>query len=216
MSGTGGATCPVCQGTDTSQFLEAQGRLYHRCAVCLATFLDQAHFPTPDVERSHYETHENDPHDPRYRSFLSRLAGPLLQKLNPGAKGLDYGSGPGPALAAMMREAGHNFSVYDPFYAPDRSVLDTTYDVITCTETAEHFHQPHQEFAQFDSLLRRGGWLGVMTMFQTDDARFLDWHYRKDPTHVVFYREATMRWLGCFHAWSCEFPGRNVVLFQKL
>ena len=39
-------------------------------------------------------------------------------------------------------------------------------------------------------LVRPGGWLAVMTCFQTDDARFAGWHYRKDPTHVVFYREA--------------------------
>ena len=37
-------------------------------------------------------------------------------------------------------------------------------------------------------LVRPGGWTGVMTCFQTDDARLAHCHYRRDPTHVVFYR----------------------------
>jgi hypothetical protein len=54
-----------------------------------------------------------------------------------------------------------------------------------------------------------------MTFFQTDDAGFADWHYRKDPTHVVFYREATMRQAAASRGWSCEIPVRNVALMRK-
>ncbi len=166
-------------------------------------------------ERAHYLTHENDPDDPRYRAFLSRLATPLLKRLSPGLSGLDYGCGPGPALAAMLREAGHSVTLYDPFFAADATVLAGRYDFITCTEVVEHFHEPAREFRQLDGLLRPGGWLAVMTMFQTDDARFANWHYRKDPTHVVFYREATMRTLAADLAWHCEIPAPNVALFCK-
>jgi hypothetical protein len=210
-----GATCRVCTIGETCHFGTFDGRRYDRCQRCGATLLDPAHFLTIADERAHYATHENHPDDPRYRSFLSRIAGPLLERLPPRQRGLDYGCGPGPALAAMLREAGHDVALYDPAFAPDPTALEGHYDFIACTETAEHFHRPADEFARLDGMLRPGGWLGVMTMFQTDDRRFADWHYRKDPTHVVFYREETMRVIAGDRGWRCEIPAANVVLYLK-
>ena len=37
------------------------------------------------------------------------------------------------------------------------------YDFITCTETAEHFVAPRDDFLRLDGMLARGAWLGVMT-----------------------------------------------------
>jgi hypothetical protein len=115
----------------------------------------------------------------------------------------------------MLREAGHRIAVYDPFFADDPAVLRGTYDFITCTETAEHFHDPAAEFDRFDRLLRPGGWLGVMTCFQTDDAAFRDWHYRRDPTHVVFYKRETLEVLAEARNWSFECPVKDVAVMRK-
>jgi 2-polyprenyl-3-methyl-5-hydroxy-6-metoxy-1,4-benzoquinol methylase len=114
----------------------------------------------------------------------------------------------------MLREAGPRVSLFDPFFAPNRSVLDRRYDFITCTETAEHFHAPADEFERLGRMLRPGGILAVMTCFQTDDARFANWHYRLDPTHVVFYREATLRRIAERRGWRCEVPCKDVALFH--
>ncbi|MEQ8700574.1 MAG: methyltransferase domain-containing protein, partial [Bauldia litoralis] len=100
-------------------------------------------------------------------------------------------------------------------FLPDTGPLEETYDFITCTEVAEHFHRPAAEFDRLDSLLRPGGWLAVMTCFQTDDDRFATWHYRTDPTHVVFYREATLRTIAAQHGWSCDIPVKDVALMRK-
>jgi 2-polyprenyl-3-methyl-5-hydroxy-6-metoxy-1,4-benzoquinol methylase len=188
---------------------------YWRCGRCQATWLDPTHHLSPEAEHAHYLNHENEVDDPGYRGFLSRLAEPLLERLPPGQSGLDYGCGPGPALAAMLCEAGHGMALYDPFFAPDEAPLSGIYDFVTCTEVAEHFHAPAQEFERLGALLRPGGWLGVMTCFQTDDARFRDWHYRKDPTHVVFYREATFHKIAADLGWVCACPVKDVVLMQK-
>jgi hypothetical protein len=64
-------------------------------------------------------------------------------------------------------------------------------------------------------LVRPGGWLAIMTCFLTDDDRFRDWHYRTDPTHVVFYREATLRHLAGSRGWSCEVPAKDVALMRR-
>jgi hypothetical protein len=195
--------------------MQVEGRDYWRCGTCEARFLDPGQRLSPQEEVARYRQHENDVDDPRYRQFLSKLAEPLLERLEPGLCGLDYGCGPGPALAAMLREAGHDMALYDPFFHPDPSALERRYDFIACTETAEHFHHPAEEFDRLDRLLRRGGWLGLMTCFQTDDARFADWHYRRDPTHVVFYREATMHTIAAMRGWTCECPVKDVALMHK-
>lgn len=207
--------CPVCRRDGTRAFAEVDDRRYWRCGHCEATFLDPAQRPTPSLERAEYLRHRNDLADPGYRAFLGRLAVPLRARLAPGAEGLDYGCGPGPALAAMLAEAGHSVSLYDPFFHPDEAALARRYDFISCTEVVEHFHHPAAEFARLDALLRPGGWLGVMTCFQTDDTRFARWHYRRDPTHVVFYREQTFRHLAGRHGWRCEVPAKDVVLMRK-
>ncbi|MEM6495920.1 MAG: class I SAM-dependent methyltransferase [Pseudomonadota bacterium] len=149
--------CPVCLAGTTAVLAAIDERTYHRCKRCHATFLDPDQLPSRDQERAHYDTHENDPADPKYREFLNRLAGPLLARMDDGLQGLDYGCGPGPALAQMLREAGHTMAIYDPFYEPERSVLEAGYDFITCTEVVEHFHRPRAEFARFNKLLKPGG-----------------------------------------------------------
>ncbi|MCT7373694.1 class I SAM-dependent methyltransferase [Chelativorans salis] len=207
--------CPVCRAPAPKPFLSVDGRDYWRCATCEASFLDPRQRPQPEAERAYYLNHENRADDPAYRRFLSKAAVPLMERLEPGAKGLDYGCGPGPALAAMLEEAGHPMALYDPFFHPDPAALDQVYDFVTCTETAEHFHYPAEEFDRLSKLLRPGGWLAIMTCFQTEDARFAGWHYRRDPTHVVFYREATMGFIAGSRGWSCEVPAKDVALMRK-
>lgn len=207
--------CGVCTTEGTRPFLVAEGRRYRRCEACGATLLEAAQRPDAEAERRHYLLHRNDPADPRYRRFLSKLCAPLLDRLVRPSSILDYGCGPGPALAAMLREAGHRVALFDPFFFPDPVALQATYDAIVCSEVVEHFHQPAAEFDRLGALLRPGGWLGIMTCFQTDDARFAGWHYRKDPTHVVFYREATLRMVATQRDWTCEIPVKDVALMRK-
>lgn len=207
--------CPVCTRPHACHLTTIGERDYWRCPRCAARFLDPGDHPDPEAERRHYLLHENDPADAGYRRFLSKLAQPLLERLPPHSAGLDYGCGPGPALARMLEEAGHKVALYDPFFFPDPAPLQHRYDFVTCTETAEHFHHPGEEFARLMELVRPGGLLAVMTCFQTDDARFEDWHYRRDPTHVVFYRAETFRWLAAAQGWSCESPGKDVALLRR-
>ncbi|WP_026757855.1 class I SAM-dependent methyltransferase [Sediminimonas qiaohouensis] len=209
-----GPACPVCDDAGCRQFGQYDGITYHRCGTCAATFRDPGQLLSPDQEHAQYLLHENAVDDPGYRRFLSRVSDPLLQRVAPGACGLDYGCGPGPALAAMLREAGHQVALYDPFFAPDAAVLSQTYDFVTCTEVVEHFHAPAAEFDRMGAMLRPGGWLAVMTCFQTEDAAFGNWHYRKDPTHVVFYREETLRHIARMRGWHCEIPAKDVALFR--
>lgn len=207
--------CPVCKRINTQYFMHVTSQDYWRCNKCQATFLEAKQRPNLDIEHSQYKLHNNEIHDIGYRQFLSKIATPLLAKFKSPQYGLDYGCGPGPALATMLMEAGHNMSLYDPLFCNEVKTLHTRYDFITCTEVVEHFHEPAIEFATLNSLLKPGGWLGIMTQFQTDDKTFANWHYRRDPTHVVFYREETFYTLANIHNWKCEIPCKDVVLMQK-
>lgn len=207
--------CRVCGRLELAKFGVFDGAAYWHCDGCEAILVDESCLPTPSDERAHYEWHENDTNDPRYRDFVSRLADPLLGRLEPGSEGLDYGCGPGPVLAAILREHGHSVALYDPFFSPKSSVLEQTYDFIVCCEVPEHFHNPAKEFARLDSLLRPGGWLGLMTCFRTEDHLFVRWHYRRDPTHVVFYKEATLRTVAGRFAWTIDFPRKDVAIMRK-
>jgi len=206
--------CCVCRAPRVRFFLSVQARHYWRCDTCMATFLEPAQRPSREEEHAHYLHHENDAVDPAYRRFLWKVVAPLLSRLPAGAEGLDYGCGPGPALAAMLREAGHPVRLYDPFFAPDPSAFDRTYDFITCTETAEHFHAPADELDRLGSMLRPGGLVAIMTSFQPGDDQFTRWHYRRDPTHVVFYGEATFRHLAQQRGWRCEVPARDIAFLH--
>lgn len=208
-------SCCVCGASATTHFVVVDKRDYWRCHRCEATFLDPAQRPSADVEYLHYLSHRNEPSDLRYRRFLSKLATPLLERLPPHQVGLDYGCGPGPALADMLRESGHQMRLFDPLFFPDSTALEETYDVITCSEVAEHFHTPAHEFDRFDRMLRPGGCLAVMTCFQTEDSRFANWHYRADPTHVVFYRARTFDFIAGERGWRCEIPVKDIALMWK-
>jgi len=207
--------CPVCRLEKAWHFAQLDGRDYWRCPGCKATFLDPSQLPDRSTEQANYRLHRNDVDDPGYRRYLSRLTSPLLARLSPGQPGLDYGCGPGPALATMLTEAGHPMTLYDPLFRDDPTALERTYAFITCTEVAEHFHRPFEAFEHLDGLLEPGGWLAIMTTFQTRDDAFADWHYRREPTHVVFYREETFRVIERQHDWLCEIPCANVALLQK-
>ena len=207
--------CPVCESDTTVGFMTIAERRYWRCRVCEATFLEPSQRLAPQAEKTEYDQHDNDVADPGYRRFLARLSDELIPRLSQGDRVLDFGCGPGPALVAMLREAGFRADGYDPFYAPGEALLERRYEAITCTEVVEHLHDPAATFRLLDRLLEPGGWLGVMTCFQTDDDRFANWHYRRDPTHVVFYREATLHWLAARFGWHCEVPRKDVALMRK-
>ena len=206
--------CRVC-GHGSTRLFPAGKTIYWRCRHCMATFMDASLLPDEFTERKRYELHENDPDDKGYRRFLEKAAAPLKNRLAPGQRGLDYGCGPSSAMAKMMAEAGHFMTLYDPFFFPDKSALSSTYDFIVCTEVVEHFHRPKTEFDRLDVLLRPGGYIAVMTCFQTDDDKFENWHYRRDVTHVVFYREKTFRVIAGQRGWLCEIPVKDVALMQK-
>jgi len=207
--------CMICQSKETEHFNTLDKKAYWKCDGCHGIFLDSIHHLQNNAEKVRYLEHNNLVDDPRYRKFLSKLAVPLKTKLASGSEGLDYGCGPGPALADMLTLDGFKLNLYDPFFFPDQEALIKSYQFIVCTETAEHFYKPFEEFNKLDALLLPGGWLGVMTTFLSSSDDFESWYYRRDPTHVCFYSEETLQIIADQRGWSLEIPAKDIALFQK-
>ena len=207
--------CTVCSSNQVEPFQTSDNLNYWHCNSCGAKFLDRKHYIDEDTEKKRYLEHENIIEDEGYRNFLSKLSNPLIGKIHTSAKGLDFGCGHGPALADIFTKNKYSIDLYDPFFFPNKEIFSKTYDFITCTETAEHFFNPKKEFDLMNALLKKDGWLGLMTCFLTTHDAFDSWHYRRDPTHVVFYAEKTFEVIAKQRDWNCEIVAKDVVLFNK-
>ncbi|MGE6161709.1 class I SAM-dependent methyltransferase [Aeromonas salmonicida] len=206
--------CPLCGAVD-SYALPVAGKRYHRCRSCELVWLDGADHLGPSAEKAVYDGHDNQVDDPRYRHFLMRAFGEVLSRVPPPASGLDFGCGPGPALIAMGREAGYQMAGYDKFYADLPDLLTRQYDFITSTEVIEHIADPRAALDLLWGCLKPGGILVLQTQRVLDDDRFKTWRYRHDPTHIVFFAEASFRALAIRWQADVLFPHGDVVVFTK-
>lgn len=209
-------TCPLCFKKNSALFYKEQHRSYFKCSCCNLLYVPSCYHLSPVEEKKRYDTHTNHPGDPEYRDFLNRLLNQLLPYLSEGGKGIDYGSGPGPTLSLMFSELGFHMTDYDPFYANHNKVLGEEYNFLTCSETVEHFSNPKKEWELFLKLVKRGGWIGIMTQLYNREIDFSEWYYKNDPTHVSFYSKETFNWLAEEYNLKLLFGEKSVVLFQRL
>jgi len=172
---------------------------YWHCLECDLISMDSESFLSHADEKARYENHQNIEGDTGYEKFLRQLWNPLQKFLSGGQTGVDFGSGPGPALQKMIERDGYTCEIYDPYYAPDEAVLARKYDFVICTEVVEHFNFPNKAWAQLLALVKARGYFGGMTQFHPGGkeaaAFFEKWWYARDPAHVCFYSEKTLRWI---------------------
>ena len=179
-------------------------------------FLDPVHYLNRETEKAEYDLHQNSPSDLNYRHFLSQLVDPLIRRLKLGDQGLDFGSGPGPTLNVILAEAGFSVNIYDLFYAPNQNVLEQRYDFITATEVVEHLQNPLAILNKLWAILEPNGNLAIMTQCWNLQTNILNWKYKDDPTHVVFFSTLTFEWLAKYWNAQVDFISRNVIFFKKI
>lgn len=209
--------CPLCLSSQTEFYHQDKRRHYYQCGECALVFVEPAARLELDEEKAAYDNHENDIHDEGYRTFLSRMSAPILDEFKdkPDVCGLDFGCGPGPALADIFSTNGIQMNIFDPIYANTPDVLSQQYDFVTCTEAIEHFYYPNQEWETLKSLIKPKGVLGIMTKLVIDKEAFGRWHYKNDITHVCFFSRQTFEFLAERDNLSVDFIGSDVILFKK-
>lgn len=207
--------CPLCHEETHNEYFHDRRRNYFVCGSCHLIFVPPAQYLAEADEKAAYDHHQNSPTDPDYRRFLSRLFLPLQDRVVPKSHGLDFGAGPGPTLSVMFEEIGHTVTLYDHFYAKNPDALLQTYDFITATEVVEHLHNPATILTKLWTLLKPGGYLGLMTKLVQDQESFARWHYKNDLTHVCFFSKTTFEWLADQWQAELEFFHNDVICFSK-
>lgn len=207
--------CPLCNGHECLDYFQDQRRQYFQCSQCCLVFVDPSQRLSALEEKSEYDLHENSIDNRDYRQFLSRLFDPLVLKIKPQSKGLDFGCGPGPALSSMFEESGFLMKKYDVFYDYRPNVLLENYDFITATEVVEHLFSPGEVIEGLWQQLSSGGILGLMTKLLSDPKAFSHWHYKNDQTHVCFFSQESFRWLSRRLNARLEIVGNDVILLYK-
>ncbi|MCF7904426.1 MAG: class I SAM-dependent methyltransferase [Candidatus Marinimicrobia bacterium] len=207
--------CPLCLSKSTSAYCMVEDRKYFICPTCDLVLIHPSHLPSREEEFERYETHQNDPADIGYIMFLSQLIRPMLGFLSPGARGMDFGSGPVPAISHLLKEARYDVASYDIFYADDPEVLKRKYDFVTASEVAEHLHSAGETLDRIWSCINPGGIFGIMTGMRTRNIVFESWYYVRDPTHVIFFSPRTMEWLADHWKARIIYTKGNVTIYRK-
>ncbi len=206
--------CPLCEKTEQMLVHHDKKRSYLRCSECQLIFVPPNERLDATREKKRYDLHQNNPQDLGYRKFLTPMVNVVIQNTSPNAKGLDFGCGPGPVLAMMLRETGRSVDLFDPFYALDESIWSRQYDFITASEVFEHLHRPGLELNRLVRILLPGGLLAVMTSFTPPLEKFATWKYINDETHVCFYSRETFAFIAQRWDFSLLFPAENIALLK--
>lgn len=196
--------CTLCQSSDlklirSQVVVEGEGKCFH-CQNCDLIFKDPKDYWNWDKQKHRYDQHNNNLEEPGYVQYFEQLLAPLDKYLREFSvnHGLDWGSGPEPVLQELMKRRGVKMDIFDPIYFNHEEILDESYPLITSTEVIEHFMEPRKSWVRLHGYLGEGGVFAGMTQFHQGPEYFANWWYAKDPTHVCFYSEKTMRWLAEF------------------
>ena len=208
-------TCPLCLSKNCSYYYKDKFRLYLQCNNCEYVFVPTQYHLSDSDEKERYDTHNNNPKDPRYRKFLSKLTQPLSDLLSYGSYGLDFGCGPGPTLSLMLEEEGRQVDLYDKFYVKDQSVFKKEFYFITLTEVIEHLSDPLFELERLTSILKPGGIIAIMTQTLSRDIDFEAWYYKNDPSHIGFYNQKSLQILADHLGLKISHYSDRVIFFKK-
>ncbi|MDX9691903.1 MAG: class I SAM-dependent methyltransferase [Acholeplasmataceae bacterium] len=211
-------SCVLCQSKTQSFQHPKFNILFHECPHCGLITKDESSYINETDERDVYLQHENTLDNTGYvnylTNFIEQAVIPFIQK----GDALDYGSGPNPVLAYLMKNHFQfDVDIYDYFFSPLKVFENKTYELITSTEVVEHLRNPREVFELFSKHLKPKGILSIMTLFYPIDKEiFYQWHYIRDPSHVSFYSIKTMEYIASQFGFKLLFHNNyRVAVFQK-
>jgi hypothetical protein len=161
--------------------------LYHRCPDCSYISRDVSCRLSHEDEVKRYRLHQNNPGDPGYTAWINRFLDFIFRTPLPaGSRVLDFGSGPEPVMASMLKNRGYDVSIEDPNFTD--GVPEGLFHLITSLEVFEHLPDPRQVLFTLASRLTVNGRLCISTEFLPEDIESFDsWPYRSDATHIGFF-----------------------------
>ena len=221
--------CKICAQNTSLIFDEQLEVEYYYCVNCRFISRDEEKSLSPEQEKQRYLLHNNTRADSGYVDMLNAFIEQSITPFHTGIETvLDFGSGPNPVLAQLLEEKGCRVDIYDIYFAPVEVYRDKTYDLIVCTEVIEHLTNPLAVLRLLREHLKPGGILAIMTLFHPVYERssspeqlpcervFKEWWYRRDPTHISFFRPETFYYIAKLLDFTIlMMDQRNTVSFQK-
>ncbi len=213
--------CPVCRARGLS-FFQDGGRSFLRCPCCTLVFQASGCLPGPEEEKARYEAHHNDPAQKGYKKWLEAFASRAMAFWDGKGSILDFGSGPRPVLANLLRARGYKVFHYDPFFSPRWPVEGEPFHLILLCEVLEHITRPVETLKRLYSRAGQGGLMALQTLFLPKEERpggceaFARWWYRQDITHIRFYNPSSLMAMAEASGWRlAEEDASSFALFEK-
>jgi SAM-dependent methyltransferase len=208
--------CVLCSSDSIFplEFSKPSKRVFLRCPHCDLIFVPESHHLQPDEELARYRLHRNTLSNDGYVGmFLEKIA--MMHKYCPGVNSvLDYGCGPSPVLAELLKREGFSCDVYDPFFFP--AFPEGSYDLVISTEVFEHLREIRAELQRIRKLIKSGGYLAVMTSQHDVVNDFENWWYKNDPTHICFFGARTFEWLAKEFGFEIIYrDNKNFIILKK-
>ncbi|MGM0441393.1 MAG: class I SAM-dependent methyltransferase [Elusimicrobiota bacterium] len=188
--------CRIC-GFQKLQLIQ-DSKKYSLCPRCKFIFTHRQYFPDKKTEKERYITHNNSLDNKGYVDFLtSFLKKCVFPYTNSGARILDFGCGHTPVLSYLLEQNGYRVNKYDKYFYPDTDYKNQKYDIIVLVEVIEHLKDPLKTLKNLTELLSNNGILSINTRFHPGNSKdFLNWWYKRDPTHRSFFSKKTLHFLG--------------------
>jgi len=190
--------CKICNTPTISIFDERNNWEFFHCKKCEFVFKNPSQYVDAKSELSQYNNHNNTIESRGYVEMFEKFMSATFEAYIKDIKNvLEFGSGPGPVFAELLKRKGLNVDIYDKYFSPKEVYKDKKYDLITSTEVLEHIDNPKEIFDFFAQHIKKDGYLSIMTQFHKNDAEdFKKWWYKNDPTHICFFRPRTFEVLA--------------------
>ena len=210
--------CKVCRAS--SQIIKDRKKNlhYYRCESCGFVSLDDCFMIDRELEKKQYDYHNNgfesEGYVQMFEDFIEEAISSYLKNIE---TALDFGSGPGPVLSELLKRRGLEVDIYDLYFSPEKVYESKSYDLITSTEVFEHLAKPLDILEMLVEHINPNGYLALMTKFPPkDNQAFLNWWYRRDPTHISFFTPKSFEIMAEKVGLKVlKIVNENIVVFQK-
>ena len=211
-------SCKICNSRVKQIEDKKKSLYYYRCCFCSFISLDDAQRVDKEQEKKQYDQHnnslENEGYVQMFEEFIDLSIAPYIKNIQ---TALDFGSGPTPVFSELLKRRGLEVDIYDLFYAPKKVYKEKSYDLITSTEVFEHLSKPLEVLELLSRHLKAYGYISIMTKFPpNEDNEFLNWWYRRDPTHISFFTPKSFEIMAEKVGLKLlKTINSNIVVFQK-